>query len=222
MRKTLIMHGVVIVVLAVIIWWAVAGVDPAAVDGSLSVEGVSESGREDGLKAQVMAMIKGVVAFALVGIYGAFLTFKYVLPKFSGAVSDFMYSDSSAPEVEEHDAMRTARIFYAQGEYEGAAEAYAQAAIEQPEERLPVVERAKIQLEHLDDAQGAVATYREALDGREWELEDGAFLMFRLIDLYQETLEDVDAAKGVLEEVVEKYPETRHSANAAHKLRKLA
>jgi TolA-binding protein len=43
--------------------------------------------------------------------------------------------------------------------------------------------------------------------------------MFRLAEIYDANLEDRMSAASILQQVIEQFPESRHSANARHKLR---
>ncbi|QTN32877.1 tetratricopeptide repeat protein [Akkermansiaceae bacterium] len=83
---------------------------------------------------------------------------------------------------------------------------------------MPYVEIAKIQKVHLEDPAAAITTLREAIEGQEWEEKDAAFLMFRLAELYDEDAGDRESAVAIMEQVMEQFPETRHSANARTKL----
>ena len=83
---------------------------------------------------------------------------------------------------------------------------------------MPYVEIAKIQKVNLEDPMAAIATLREAVEGQEWQENDAAFLMFRLAELYDEDAGDRAAAVVIMEQVIEQFPETRHSANARTKL----
>ena len=65
----------------------------------------------------------------------------------------------------------------------------------------------------------AVETLREALESHEWRENDAAFFMFRIADIYENDLDNHDGAIAILKQVLEVLPETRHSANATHKLR---
>ena len=117
--------------------------------------------------------------------------------------------------------MQDARAFVAQGEYEGAIAAYRAVTLAQPENRFPWVEIAKIQHDNLEDPDASIATLRAALESREWRVNDTAFFMFRLAELYEEVKDDTPQSVSILEQVVELFPETRHSANATHRLREL-
>jgi tetratricopeptide (TPR) repeat protein len=172
------------------------------------------------LKDQIEEVQGGKV---LTGILMAFLTAGLVgivfvidiLPtiahKFTHAVYD------SGEELEE-DPMHDARALLAQGEYEAAIGAFRDAAAEDPLNRLPYVEISKIQRDHLHDPQAAIDTLREAIEGQEWQVSDAAFLMFRLAEVYDQAMEDRASAAAIMQQVVDQFPETRHSANARHKL----
>ena len=49
-------------------------------------------------------------------------------------------------------------------------------------------------------------------------MNDAAYFMFRLAELYDEDAHDRDSAVSILNQVMEQFPESRHSANARHKL----
>jgi TolA-binding protein len=79
------------------------------------------------------------------------------------------------------------------------------------------VEIIKIQKDHLHDRPAAIHTLRELIEGHEWEVNDAAYFMFRLAELYDEE-EQRDAAVTIMKQVIEQFSSTRHAANAAHKL----
>ncbi len=121
-------------------------------------------------------------------------------------------------EKVEKDAMREARSLVAQGDYPGAIAAFQQAALADPLNRLPWVEIVKIQKDFLEDPQAAIQTTRLALESQEWEINDAAYFLFRLAELYNEVDGDRASAVAIMNQVIEQFPETRHSANASHKL----
>ena len=138
-----------------------------------------------------------------------------VLPVLAHKVTHAVYD--SGEEVEE-DVMHDARAKLAQGDYEGAIGAFRDAAVADPQNRLPWVEIARVQRDYLKEPQAAVATLRQAVEGQEWAVNDAAFLMFRLAEIYDEDMGDRGSAATLMQQVVEQFPETRHSANARHKL----
>jgi TolA-binding protein len=52
-------------------------------------------------------------------------------------------------------------------------------------------------------------------------MNDAAFFMFRLAELHEEDKQDLATATGILQQVVDTFPDTRHAANATHRLREL-
>jgi tetratricopeptide (TPR) repeat protein len=155
-----------------------------------------------------------LLTFLSAGLIGiVFVT--QVLPILADKFSQAVYE--SGEEVE-RDAFHDARVLMAQGEWEGAIEAFRLAAEADPSNRVPYIEIAKIQKNHLEDPAASIATLREALEGQEWEEDDAAFLLFRLAELYDEDAEDREAAVAIFEQVMEQFPGTRHSANARTKL----
>jgi len=166
-------------------------------------------------QAEGVQTFQGVLlAFLSAGVVGIFFVFQ-VLPLIAHRFTHAIYDSA---EMVETDPMHDARSLYAQGDYAGAIEAFREASAADPLNRLPWVEIAKIQRDQLKEPQAAVATLREALETHEWEVNDAAYFMFRLAELYDEDLENRAVAVEVLEQVAEEFPETRHAANARHKL----
>lgn len=139
----------------------------------------------------------------------------YLLPFFAQRVTHSVYDSA---EMVEQDVMHTARSLMAQGDYQGAIDAFREAAAADPLNRLPWVEIAKIQKDNLEDAPAAIQTIRHALESQAWEVNDAAYFLFRLAELYDEVEGDRASAIAIMNQVVEQFPGTRHSANASHKL----
>lgn len=155
-----------------------------------------------------------LLTFLSAGLIGIILV-TTVLPLLADKMTHAIYD--SGEEVE-RDVLHHARVLMAQGDWEGAIEAFRMGAEQDPLNRMPYLEIAKIQKNHLEDALAAITTLREALEGQEWQEEDAAFLMFRLAEIYDEDADDRKAAVAIFEQVMEQFPETRHSANARTKL----
>jgi tetratricopeptide (TPR) repeat protein len=155
-----------------------------------------------------------LLTFLSAGLIGiVFVT--QVLPILAEKFTHAVYESG---EEMERDAFHDARVLMAQGEWEQAIEAFKLAAVEEPLSRMPYIEIAKIQKNHLEDPMAAIATLREAIEGQEWEQDDAAYLMFRLAEFYDEDAEDREAAVTIFEQIMEQFPGTRHSANARTKL----
>jgi len=154
-----------------------------------------------------------LLTFLSAGLVGI-LFVVFVLPAWAQRVTHAVYD--SAEEVEE-TALHEARSLVAQGDYENAIEAFKRAAEEEPLNRVPWVEISKIQKQQYHDTPAAIQTLRTAVEGQEWEINDAAFFLFRLAELYDE-VQDRDTAVVMLRQVIDQFPDTRHSANARHKL----
>ena len=159
----------------------------------------------------------GPLMFVVV-IYTAILFIIYVLPNLAHRATHAIYDSS---EMVEEDPLHDARALFAQGDYEGSIEAYRAVAEEHTGDRFPWVEMAKIYNTNLEDPDTAIAVLREAMSSYDWQVKDAAFMMFRVAELYENEKEDKEATVQILQQVVEMFPETRHSANATHRLREL-
>ena len=182
-------------------------------------EGVLEEmqGQRDTLEGQ--RIFNGILlAFLCAGVCGILFVI-YVLPVIAHRMTHAVYDSA---EEAEPDPMHDARSLLAQGDYDGAIEAFKLAAGQQPLNRVPWVEISKIQKDHQHDPMAAIQTIRTALEGQEWEINDAAFFLFRLAEMYDESANDRATAVTMLKQVIEQFPETRHSANARHKLHEWA
>jgi len=153
------------------------------------------------------------------GLYIGLLSVFYVLPALSQKAAQSMYSDAN--ETVEKDLLHDARAHVAQGDYENAVVSYRKAIIKDPSNRLAWTDMAKLYAEKLEQPQLAVASIREAYDEHEWAEEDAAYLLFRISEWQLDDCEDQEAGAATLAEVIEKFPSTRHSANAMQQLRQL-
>jgi tetratricopeptide (TPR) repeat protein len=157
-----------------------------------------------------------LLAFLSAGLVGMVIVID-LLPMLAHKVTHSVY-DSGEKVDNEADAMHAARSKVAQGDYEGAIESFREAARVDPLNRLPWVEISKIQRENLEDPAAAIQTIRYALESQEWEINNAAYFLFRLAELYDEDAGDRVSAATMLNQVIDQFPETRHSANARHKL----
>jgi len=186
--------------------------DAAAMVGQFESSDVIRKAADE--KESLTVFTGVLLAFLSAGFVGiAFVA--YVLPAMANKFTHALYESGASVEA---DPMRDARALVAQGNYAAALEAFRQAAGKLEGNRIPWIEMVKLQREHLDDPLGAAATLREALEGHAWSEEDGGFLMFRLADVYADGLQDQETAAGVLLQLTEQFPQTRHSANARHRL----
>jgi tetratricopeptide (TPR) repeat protein len=190
----------------------------------VKISQLEEIGDPDGLIADLKSkfqtkenektFIGVLLTFLSAGLIGIFFVI-HLLPFFAQRVTHAVYDSA---EMVEKDVMHDARSLLAQGDYEGAIEAFKQAASADPLNRLPWVEIAKIQKTNLGDPAAAIQTIRHALETHEWEVNDAAYFLFRLAELYDEVEGDRYSAVAIMNQVIEQFPGTRHSANASHKL----
>lgn len=176
-----------------------------------------DQAEEEGLGGAGQVLIRGIM-FLVLGLYAAAMFIGFVLPNLVTRATREMYG--SGAEVED-DPLHDARSMYAQGDYEGAIAIYREVAKETPDDRFPWVEIAKIQNDNLENPDAAIATLKEGLESKEWSVNNAAFFLFRLAELYEKQKGDLMTAVQLLQQVVELFPETRHSANAIHRLREL-
>jgi tetratricopeptide (TPR) repeat protein len=218
-----LMHLVMIALVAgAWVMFSNSGKEVKAIEREIAAE--YEKGDPDGKVASLDEKLKGVegertftgvlLTFLSAGLVGIFFVV-YLLPFFAQRVTHAVYDSA---EMVEKDIMHDARSLMAQGDYAGAIAAFQQAAAAEPLNRLPWVEIAKIQRDHLHNPAAAIQTIRHALESQEWEINDAAFFLFRLAEMYDEHEGDRASARAIMQQVVDEFPATRHSANAKHKL----
>lgn len=179
-----------------------------------SDEAIAKVAVEEQAKAGSRTFQGILLAFLSAGLAGVVFVFE-LLPALAHKFTHAIYDSA---EMAEKDAMHDARAFLAQGEYEGAIAAFRNAMTKDPDNRMPWTEIARIQKDHLHDSAAAAGTLREALETKSWPEEDSAFLLFRLAEVYHDGLGERDSAFAVMQQVIDQFPNTRHSANAMHKL----
>jgi hypothetical protein len=160
-----------------------------------------------------------LVLFMVGGICLGILLVWFVVPALAGAASNFAYS---APDKAEPELGASAVAKLAQGDLEGAIAEYKKLIDEHPTDRFPVVEASKIYVERMGDADAGIAFLEESLNDKDWPIDDAAFLMFRLIDIETTHRQDTPRAKELLTVITTEFENTRHAANAQHKLNEIA
>lgn len=157
----------------------------------------------------------GILLSFLSAGYGGVVFVVHILPMLAHRATHTIYDSG---EITEKDAMAEARSKVAQGDYEGAIAAFREAASKDPGNRIPWVEIVKLQRETLHVPAAAIETIREALEQHVWQENDAAYFLFRLAELYDGDMGDRESAVAIMQQAMEQFPETRHSANARHKL----
>ncbi|MGV3663650.1 MAG: tetratricopeptide repeat protein [Prosthecobacter sp.] len=156
-----------------------------------------------------------LVAVILIGGAGGLLMVKYVIPWIGDVMGEAVFSSG---EKMEQDEMTKAAASISQGDYEGAIGHYEKMLEEKPDDPFPVAEIAKIHAERLHDPASALQVLSDHLQSKDWPVDDAAFIMFRIADVHLTHRHDFEAARDMLEQVIGNFPNTRHSANAHHKI----
>ena len=156
-----------------------------------------------------------LVMVIVLGLTGGLLAVKYVIPMLGDAMSEAVFSSG---EQVEQDEMTKAAAKIAQGDYQGAIEHYEKMLQDKPDDPFPVAEIAKIHAERLRNPQAALKALEEHLQSKDWPVDDAAFIMFRIADVHLMHRHDYETARDMLEQVISNFPNTRHSANAHHRM----
>jgi tetratricopeptide (TPR) repeat protein len=156
-----------------------------------------------------------LVIVILLGTAGGLLAVKYLVPMLGDALGESIFSSG---EQVEQDEMTKAAASIAQGDYQGAIEHYEKMLEDKPDDPFPVAEIAKVYAERLRDPRAALKALEDHLQSREWPVDDAAFIMFRIADVHLTHLHDFETARDMLEQIVGNFPNTRHSANAHHRI----
>jgi len=156
-----------------------------------------------------------LVFVIVLGLSGGLLAVKFVLPWLGDLMGEAVFSSG---EKVEQDHMTKAAARIAQGDYTGAIEYYEKMLEEKPDDPFPVAEIAKVQAERLRDPQAALKVLEEHLQSKDWPVDDAAFIMFRIADVHLTHRHDFETARDMLEQVIGNFPNTRHSANAHHRI----
>jgi tetratricopeptide (TPR) repeat protein len=156
-----------------------------------------------------------LVFVILMGGLGGILMVKFFIPWLGDLMGEAVFS--SGEEVEQ-DSMTKAAACIAQGDYKGAIEHYEKMLEDKPDDPFPVAEIAKVNAERLHNPQAALQALEEHLQSKDWPVDDAAFIMFRIADVHLMHRHDFEAARDMLEQVIGNFPNTRHSANAHHKM----
>ena len=163
-----------------------------------------------------LAFIVVLLLGLTLGILGA----KVILPRVGDAVSSFLFSmgggsTAVGTDISEH-SKAVAKL--ACGDYDGALAEYYQVLKQRPDGLYAIGEIAKIQANHLDDPEMAVSFLKSQLSERSWPMDGEAFILFRIADILRDVKHDKVRAHETLDQIATRFPKTRHSANARHRL----
>jgi tetratricopeptide (TPR) repeat protein len=157
-----------------------------------------------------------LIFFIFVGAGCGLWAIKVVIPRLGEALGTFIYS--SGEEIQPDERMKAAAKV-AQGDYDGAIREHEKLASANPDDPHPVAEIAKIHSHFFHDPISALEVLEKGLKRHAWPEDAAAFLRFRMADILADEMHDYERAHQVLEQVVADFPNTRHSANAKHRMK---
>lgn len=140
-----------------------------------------------------------------------------LLPKIGESIGNFFFHPNEQIEKNPHSAALGA---LACGDYERAVREYEAVVRKNPDDTLALSEIARIYCEKLHSPEHAAAVLEQAIE-RDLLPEDAAFLCARLADVYWIHQHDISKARELLLQVIETMPNTRHAANASHRLQEI-
>jgi tetratricopeptide (TPR) repeat protein len=168
----------------------------------------------DTAPSQILGLFAGIV---LLGVVVAVLFVTTILPALVESMTNLFFNPNEQAEKDPHSDAISA---VARGDYEGAIEAYRAIYENDPTDTLALSESAKIYCEHMDNPAAGAELLEEALK-KEWPPEGVAFLSTRLVDIYWKFQHDGASARALLLQIMELMPDTRHAANASHRLQEI-
>lgn len=166
----------------------------------------------DGTK--VLVFFLSIVAIAIV--IGTIVAVT-LIPAIGESVGGFLFNPNQAVEKDPHAG---AMAKMAQGDYEGAIEEYRQAYENDTSDLHALSEIVHIYCDKLGDVDSGQKVLEEALE-KDWPAEQTAFLATRLVDIYWTYKHDAESARHLLNQITETMPDTKHAANAFHRLHEI-
>lgn len=158
----------------------------------------------------------GILILLALGTLGGIFIATVALPAFAHRLVHSAFGSNAELDAEERSV---AHVLLAQGNFEGAIAAFRKEIAKHPGNRIPWLEIAKIHRRNLDDPRGALFAMKDALASRDWPDDDAAYFLSRIAEIYHEGLHDRSSAKSALLQIIEKFPQTPHAANAQQKLK---
>lgn len=153
--------------------------------------------------------------FLITGIYVGIVFVVYILPNLVHSATNSVLGSN---EKVEKDPRHDARAAEARGDYTEAAEIYNKLLTNSPEDEKSWLALVMIQQKKLHSPESAIKTLEKALLHDDWPEDSKAFFMSRRADIYLNDLDNQIEAATLLQQIIETFPNTRHSANATHKL----
>ncbi len=155
-----------------------------------------------------------VVLLALIG--GGFVAFSFI-PAVGDWIGGLFFAPNEEVEKSPH-ADAIAKV--AQGDFEGAIAEYHEAFKKDPSDTHAVLEMARLYCDRLGDPQAGAGVLESALE-HEWTPDESASMCNHLADIYLNHMHDAPRARALLVQVAESMPNTKHSANAIHRMHEI-
>lgn len=157
----------------------------------------------------------GLVVLLTVG--AAAVAAIWLLPMVGERLGNAFFNPGGEIERDPHaDALAKVAL----GDYVAAIHQYLRCYQKDPDDVLALSEAVHLYCDKLDDYDSAAKLLEDELK-REWPADQGAFLAGRLVDVYSKYQHDHARARALLLSIAESMPESRHSANALHRLREI-
>jgi len=166
---------------------------------------------QDPDQSKIVLLFVGVT---FIGCIAAVFLASAIIPVLGEMIGHLFYTPDQQSDKAQH-AAALGRI--AQGDYEGAVREYLACYEKDPADTLAVSEAAQIYCDKLGQPEEAASILESAVEG-DHPVEEGAFLATRLADIYWTRLNDASRARHVLIQLAEGLPDTKHAANAHHRL----
>lgn len=156
-------------------------------------------------------------SLVLVGLAAGGTVVVMFLPSFGDWIGNFFFNPDEKIEKPPHaDALAAVAC----GDYERAVAEYRKCAERDPSDTFALSEIVHIYCDKLHNPAAAEQTIEDAL-AQDRTRDDAAFLSNRLAEVYWKYQHDARRARELLLQVIENFPNTKHSANAAHKLQEI-
>jgi len=141
-----------------------------------------------------------------------------LLPVLGDLVGGYFYNPATEVEKNPH---QKALAKMANGEFQEAAVEYNRVLEKNPTDTLAISEIVRIYCDKLHQPEPAAALLEQSLAQEHWTNDQVAFLGERLVDVYWLHEHDATRARAILLQLAELMPETKHAANALHRLHEI-
>lgn len=163
------------------------------------------------------------MVFYYLGIVGLGLVIGCVvawslLPAIGDQVGSYFYNPATEIEKNPH---QKAMAKMAGGDFQGAVDEYARVLEKDPADTHAISEMVRIYCDKLHQPEPAAALLEQVIGQEHWSNDQLAFLGERLVDVYWLHQGDALRARAILLQLAEQMPETKHAANALHRLHEI-